>query len=80
MNNRTDSKGLRPYRVTIQYREPTYEMVAGQKAEPYGWTFRVVARTDDEARDQAVMEFRMMEKLSGVGWTRDIVSSVVDPV
>ncbi len=61
------------YRVTIHYREPTYEAATGPKATPYRWTFSVVARTDRRAGALAIDEFREIERQSGVSWIREIV-------
>jgi hypothetical protein len=66
------------FRVTIHYREPTYELHAGPKADPYWWTFRIMARTAAEALKRAISTFREMESLSSVGWTREIVRTIVE--
>jgi hypothetical protein len=73
------SAPLLTFRVTIHYRESTYEMRAGEKKDPYWWTFRVVARTAAAALAQALATFHEVEVLSSVGWTREIVRSVVEP-
>jgi len=62
------------YMVAIEYREPTYEERVGKKPEPYRWTFQITATTEAEASQAALREFRTIERLSGVGWTRNIVS------
>jgi hypothetical protein len=70
----------RSFDVTIHYREPSYEQVAGRKEHPYRWTFRLSAVDETAARDMAVDEFRETERLSGVGWIRQIASVEVRPV
>jgi hypothetical protein len=62
----------RRYEVTIRYREPTYEKAVGPKAEPYRWTYEMVADDEVDARKRALGEFREMERLSSVGWRREI--------
>ena len=62
----------RRYEVTIRYREPSYEQAVGRKVEPYRWTYELVSDGDDDARKRAVGEFRKMERLSSVGWIREI--------
>jgi hypothetical protein len=62
----------RQYQVTIRYREPTYEKAVGPKAEPYRWTYDMLADDEVEARKRAVGEFRKMERLSSVSWPREI--------
>jgi hypothetical protein len=63
---------LHHYQVTIRYREPSYEHSAGRKAEPYRWTFEIDSADHDGARRSAVSQFREMERLSSVGWIREI--------
>ena len=63
----------RPYRVEIQYREPTYERATGNQPKAYSWTYVIRADTEDEARAWAVNEFKRIERLSSVGWIREIV-------
>jgi len=62
----------RRYEVTIRYREPSYERAVGRKAEPYRWTYEIVSDDDADARKRAVGKFREMERLSSVGWIREI--------
>ena len=66
------------YHVTLRYREPTYERVAGPRAEPYRWTFPVEAETTMEALAEAIGAFRDMERLSSAGWHRKIVRAEID--
>lgn len=65
---------VRRYEVTIRYREPSYERAAGPRAEPFRWTYEIVSDDDDSARRRAVSQFREMERLSSVGWVREIDS------
>jgi hypothetical protein len=60
------------YEVTIRYREPSYEHSGGHKAEPYRWTFEIDSDDRDGARRLAIGHFREMERLSSVGWIREI--------
>ena len=60
--------------VTIHYREPTYEDVVGRKECAYRWTFQLSAVDEADARNQALDEFRETERLSGVGWVREIAT------
>jgi len=64
---------LHSYRVVIEYREPTYAARAGPSAKTYRGTFRVEARSPASAEVLAREEFREMERLSSVGWAREIV-------
>ena len=66
------------YRVVIHYREPTYESRHGRRAKPYRWTFRVQARSNEDAVELAVAEFHAIELESSVSWTRDIVGVFVE--
>ena len=72
---RSKAKSQQEYRVEILYREPTYELHAGPKAEPYRWTYRVQATNEEQAKSLAIEDFRMLERNSSVGWTR-VVSEV----
>lgn len=67
------------YRVTVRYREPSYEQHAGAKVHPFRWTYRVHASDADEARLLALEEFRDVEEASGVGWGRVVVAVEVEP-
>ena len=62
------------YKITIYYREPVYELYHGRKAQPFTWTLRVKADDPGAAKDQAIEDFKAMERLSGVNWTREIVA------
>jgi hypothetical protein len=61
------------YRVTIYYREPTYELFSGKKADPYSWTFEVEAASAQTAELEALRQFDEMARSSSVGWVRRIV-------
>ncbi len=67
------------YVVTIEYREPTFERHAGIEPRPRRGTFVVFAETEEAAAVGGVYEFRRIEALSGVGWSRDVVSVSVFP-
>lgn len=59
--------------VEVLYREVSREAWYGRKEAPYRWRFRSHAATPSIAIEAALAEFRHMEAISGVGWTRDIV-------
>ena len=67
------------FHVVVRYREPTYESYAGAKEQPHQWTFVVPASDAREATALAVGEFRRMERLSSVGWVREIAEVEVLP-
>ena len=66
------------YLVTIFYREPTYELEVGRKASPYRWRFDDIdVASEPEAVAEATRRFREIERLSGVGWQRDVLDVAV---
>lgn len=67
----------RAYHVRILYREPTYELEAGAKKDPYSWTYRIEADTEEAAIARALSDFREMERHSSVGWVRVICGTEV---
>lgn len=67
------------YLVRIIYREPTYELEVGPKAEPYCFTYRVEAPGEEQARRLALEDFQWMERNSSVGWRRVISAVEVTP-
>lgn len=69
----------RAYHVRIFYREPTYELANGPKKDPYSWTYRIQADTEEKAIALALEEFRAMERNSSVGWVRVITGTEVTP-
>ncbi len=69
----------RRYVVTIAYREPTFERYAGIGPQLRKGTFVLFAETEEAAAIGAVYEFRRIEALSGVGWSRDVESVSVFP-
>ncbi len=69
----------RAWLVRILYREPTYELESGPKKDPYSWTYRIEAETEERAISMALDEFRMMERQSSVGWIRVICGTEVSP-
>ena len=67
----TAIRTLSEYKVLINYREPTYQR--DRPPTPFRWTFIVTATSASHACDEAVAEFRRIERLSSVGWVREIV-------
>ncbi|MHB8876279.1 MAG: hypothetical protein ACYC8T_21515 [Myxococcaceae bacterium] len=65
------------YVVEIRYREPTYEVRAGHKDEPYSWRYRISAGNEDEARARALGQFAALADLSSVGWVREVIGVTV---
>ena len=66
------------FRIAIKYREPIYELAAGKKAEPYGWSLDVVAPDAVEALRVALAHFEGLQRLSSVGWVREVVRIEID--
>jgi hypothetical protein len=67
------------YLVSIDFREPTFELHTGSEPQLRRGTFVVFASTEDAAAQGAMYEFRRVEALSRVGWSRDIESVSVFP-
>jgi len=67
----------RTYRVKILFREPTYELYNGPRAEPYFWTHDVRTTTEEVAVERATAVFLEMAKESSVMWIRKIVRTEV---
>jgi hypothetical protein len=67
------------FRVTIHYREPSYEASVGRAPTTYRWTYLVQARGESEAERIAVERFRMTAEQSSVGWVRVVTGIVVAP-
>ena len=65
------------FRIRILYREPTYARVAAAQGRDYRWTYRIRANDVDQAIAMAKREFRKMERLSSVGWAREITEIFV---
>lgn len=65
------------YRIRILYREPSYERHAGPHKQDYRWTYRIVADSQEQAKAMAQAEFRKIERLSAVGWSREITEITV---
>ena len=51
-----------------------YELYHGSKAQPFRWTLHVTADNPRSAQQQAISDFKAMERLSGVNWSREIVA------
>lgn len=67
------------FHVRIRYREPGYARKHNRKAQDYRWTFCVQAVDTEHAKTLAKAEFREIERLSAVGWSREITEiAVVD--
>ena len=66
--------------VEVRYREPSYETQHGARSEPYRFRYRVDAPSEQAAVASAVAEFERVNVLSSVGWTRQIVEIVVEPL
>ncbi len=70
-----------PFRVRFVYREPTFEQHAGLSPRAWPVEYEVRGAQDrEEAVRLAVEEFRRIERLSSVGWAREIVSVGVESV
>jgi hypothetical protein len=67
------------YKVTVYYREPTYELATGPRAEPYSWTFEIEALSAEAARNEAMRQFDELARISSVGWVRRVERVVTDP-
>jgi hypothetical protein len=65
------------YHVRIEFREPTYELRAGPKPEPYLFGYDVEAASATEAEQSALLEFRETARLSSVAWIRQVLQVVV---
>lgn len=66
------------YRVTVSYREPTYEARSGARPNPFRWTYAISAESEEQARASALREFRHTTEMSSVGWSRVVVGVDVD--
>ena len=65
--------GACAFRVTVYYREPSYELAAGYKSAPYAWTYEIDAADAAAAETEALRRFDEMARSSSVGWVRRIV-------
>ena len=63
--------------IRIFYREPTYARRAGAQDTSYRWTYKIMADSEEQAKWMATAEFRKMERLSSVGWSREIAEIAV---
>ena len=68
---------VQTYLVTIEYREPTYELRTGPRERPYDWTYEIVASDEAAARESALREFWWVTRASNVGWIREVVGVTV---
>lgn len=67
------------FRVALKYREPTYELGAGRKPEPFnGGSVEIVARDAVEALRLVLQRFDDAQRLSSVSWVRKVVRIQVD--
>jgi hypothetical protein len=62
------------YKVTVRYREPTYEARHAPRRDPFRWTYTLSAACEEQARLRALHEFREVTRLSSVGWSREVVA------
>ena len=69
----------RRYVVTIGYREPAFDRHCGSGPRARQGSFVVFADGVDTAARKALAEFRRIEALSWVGWSRDVESVSVFP-
>ncbi len=74
-----DASMRRAFRVTVHYREPTYELFHGRRGEPYRWTFEVEAESPERAEREARRQFDELARVSNVGWVRTIVGIETEP-
>lgn len=63
-----------PFIVEIRYREKSRETWVETARLPYKWRFRSETTDEQTAVANAVAEFRRIQAMSSVGWSRDIVS------
>ncbi len=69
------------YRIALKYREPGYELKAGTKTEPHsGGTSPITAADAVEALRIALDRLDATQRLSGVGWRREVVRIEIDVV
>lgn len=68
-----ESPQPRGWDVIIYYREPSYELRAGERRAPFEGRFHVRAGEGCAAVERALAAFRQLEERSSVGWTRVIV-------
>ena len=65
--------------VRVEYREPNYEPDDAPTRAPYDWTYRVTAASEEAAINESLAQFREMERLSSVGWGREVCGVHVEP-
>lgn len=68
------------YRVTIFYREPTYELHREKAPQVYKGCFEVYASDDGAALDKAMLLFEDKKRKSSVRWVRQVVGYECEPV
>lgn len=68
------------FRVTVRYREPSYERQKDVASIGYRWTFRVEAAGEPEACRVALAEFRRVARESSVGWVREVTTVSISRV
>ena len=68
------------YRVSISYREPSYEMRVGPKEKAFHWRYEVKASDEQSAIDSALEEFKQMARMSRSGWVREVTEVTAERV
>ena len=67
------------FRVRLVYREPTFEQHAGLSPRAWPVVYEVRGASDrDDAAAIALEEFRRIERLSSVGWAREVITVDVE--
>jgi hypothetical protein len=73
-NISSTARRLRPFKVTVFYREPDFEARIAPRAEPFRWTYQIKASSPTAAASAAAAEFAETARLSSVSWRRDIIA------
>lgn len=69
-----------PYRVTLFYEEPTFDLWSGSEPRMRRGTYVIEAPTADDAVRLASEEFRRVARASAVPWIREIVGHRCEPI
>jgi hypothetical protein len=67
-----------PFQVRIYYREPTWELYHGPRADLLQTSYEVEAVDAEHARRLALNEFAASGRDSGVGWVKEVVRVEVE--